>query len=172
VFFATIFVVILITNVAVRGLASGMVLLSLVFVVLLLAYLDWWDEILTWMGNLSVHMNLGAYLVFSTMVFIVWALAFFVFDRLSYWEVKPGQITHVYLLGGGSRSYDTNGMNLEKRRDDVFRHWLLGFGSGDLHVSTMGARSREFDIPNVLFAGSRSEVMQRLIATVPDQAHS
>ena len=62
VFFLTLFLVILITNVTVRGLASGMVILSLVFTVVLFAYLDWWDDILAWMGNLSVHLNLGAYL--------------------------------------------------------------------------------------------------------------
>lgn len=168
VFFLTLFLVILITNVTVRGLASGMVILSLVFTVVLFAYLDWWDDILAWMGNLSVHLNLGAYLVFSSLVFIAWGLAFFIFDRLHYWTVSPGQVTHEYLLGGGSRSFDAHGMVLEKRRDDIFRHWILGFGSGDLHIVTTGAKREEFDIPNVLFAGGKAEAIQRLIATQPD----
>lgn len=168
VFFLTLFLTILITNVTVRGLASGMVMLSLVFTVVLFAYLEWWDPILRWMGNLSVHLNLGAYLVFSTLVFTAWALAFFVFDRLNYWTVRPGQVTREFMLGGGSRSFDTDGMVLEKRRDDVFRHWILGFGSGDLHIIATGARREEFDISNVLFAGAKAEVVQRLIATKPD----
>ena len=42
-------------------------------------------------------------------------------------------------VGGGEKSYDTAGMSIEKHRDDLFRHWVLGLGSGDLTVRTSGA---------------------------------
>jgi len=32
----------------------------------------------------------------------------------------------------------------------VFRHWLLGFGSGDLTVRTAGTTTKEFEMPSVL----------------------
>src|SRR3712207_8475364 len=55
---------------------------------------------------------------------------------------SPGQVTHVFVLGAASKSYDTENMVLEKFRDDLFRHWILGFGSGDLHITTYGAERR------------------------------
>ena len=30
-------------------------------------------------------------------------------------------------------------MVFEKIRQDLFRHWILGLGSGDLRINTMGA---------------------------------
>lgn len=167
-FFLTLFLVILITNFAARGLASVIVIMSVVLATVLLAYFGMWDEVLGWLGNLSVHVNLGAYVAFSALLFAVWALTFFVIDHMSYWLVKPGQITRVQVLGTGSHSYDTDGMVLEKHRDDIFRHWVLGLGSGDLVIQTMGANRDTIHIPNVLFIGSKIEDVQEMIATEPD----
>jgi hypothetical protein len=63
----------------------------------------------------------------------------------------PGQLTHDAVIGGAQKSYDTRGMVFEKNRQDLFRHWILGFGSGDIEISTTGARREMFNIPNVLF---------------------
>ncbi len=169
VFFLTLFLVILITNVTVRGMASGMVILSLILVTVLLAYFGWWDTVLNWFGHLRIHMNLGAYLFFSTLIFGVWFLTVFIFDRMSYWLIKPGQITYVTVFGAGSKSYDTEGMVLEKYRGDVFRHWILGLGSGDLHIQTTGATRDRIDVPNVLFIGSKISTIQQMIAERPNE---
>jgi hypothetical protein len=59
-------------------------------------------------------------------------------------------------------------MGLEKHRDDIFRHWLLGFGSGDLKIRTSGATHEQIDLRNVLFIGSKVKAMQQLIAEVPE----
>jgi hypothetical protein len=169
IFFLVLFTVILITNVVVRGLASGMVVLAVILATVLLAYFNLWDVVLGWLGNLKIHLNLGAYIWFSTLMFIVWALAVFVFDRMNYWEIKPGQITREAVLGAGSVSYDTNGMTLEKYRGDIFRHWILGLGSGDLHIQTTGATRDRIDLPNVLFIGSKIALIQRMIAERPNE---
>jgi hypothetical protein len=168
IFFVTLFLVVLITNVSVRGLASGMVVLSILLTTVLFAYLEWWDPILAWAGNLSIHMNMGGYVFFSTLMFLVWFLAVFIFDRMSFWRIKPGQITQEFVFGAGSRSYDTQGIVVEKHRDDVFRHWILGAGSGDLVIRTSGANRDTIQVPNVAFIGSKIEVLQRMIATEPD----
>jgi hypothetical protein len=60
-------------------------------------------------------------------------------------------------------------MALEKHRDDLFRHWLLGLGSGDLRIRTSGATREQIEVPNVFFIGSKVEVIQRLIAEVPEE---
>ncbi len=168
VYFAVIFMVILITNLSVRGLASVIVILSGAFLTLALAYLGWWDAIFSWFGDLSIHMTLGGYFWFSTLLFVAWVVIVFGVDRVSYWEVTPGQLTRQSLLGAGSQSYNTQGMAMQKHREDLFRHWLLGFGSGDLVISTSGAIAKQINMPNVAFVGSKVDEVQRLISTIPD----
>lgn len=159
--------VILITNLSVRGMASAMVLMGAALVSVILAYFGWWDDVLGFVGNLKIQMNLGAYFWFSTIMFVVWFVSVFFLDRLSYWEVTPGQVSREVVLGAGTKSYDTNGMMLEKHQEDVFRHWLLGVGSGDLQIRTTGATRETIEIPNVLFIASKIKAMQRLIAVEP-----
>ena len=166
-FFMVLIMVILISSVSVRGLASALVILAIGFVTVLLAYLDLWDEIFNWLGNINIHLSEGAYFWFSTLLLFVWILAVFVFDRFTYWSFKPGQVTLQQTFGAGSKSYDTNGMLLEKHREDLFRHWLLGLGSGDLKINTTGATKEQIDVPNILFLGSKIKTMQRLIAEEP-----
>lgn len=168
IFFLVFFLVLVITNFSVRGLASGMVIMGVTLGTVVLALLGWWDEIFRWFGRLQIHLNLGAYFWFSTVMFALWAVTVFALDRMSYWEISPGQLTHFSLFGGGSRSYNAQGMGLEKHRDDLFRHWLLGLGSGDLQIRTSGATHEKIDVLNVLFIGSKVERMQKLIAEVPE----
>ena len=80
---------------------------------------------------------------------------------------QPGQITREHFWGAGSQSYATENMTLEKRRNDLFRHWILGLGSGDLRVHTYGAQHEEIFIPNVLFVGYKIHAVERLIAERP-----
>jgi hypothetical protein len=167
-FFLCLFLVIVITNFSVRGLASGMVIMGVVLLTVLLAYVGWWDNVFSWFGNLEIHLNLGAYFWFSTLMLVLWLVTVFGLDRMSYWEVTPGQLTYKSLLGGGSKSYNAQGMGLEKHRDDLFRHWLLGMGSGDLQIRTSGATREQIDVPNVLFIGAKAAAMQRLISEVPE----
>jgi hypothetical protein len=167
IFFLTIFLTILITNVTIRGLASVIVIMGIVLGTVLLAYFNLWDELLDWLGGLKIYLNLGAYFWFATLMFAVWVFTVFVFDRLSYWRIKPGQVTQEFVLGAASRSYDTENMVLEKFRDDFFRHWLLGMGSGDLRIKPYGSDREEIDIPNVLFVGTKVQTIRRMIATEP-----
>ncbi len=168
IFFFVLFLVILITSVSVRGLASGMIILGLAFVTVLLAYFGWWDHVLSWFGGLEISLNLGAYFWFSTLMMIVWLASVFGLDRMSYWEIKPGQLTLHTLFGSGSQSYNTQGMALDKQHDDLFRHWLIGLGSGDLEIHTSGASRQQINVRNVLFIGSKVPVIQKLIAESPE----
>jgi len=159
--------VILITNVTLRGLMSVVVVILCMFFAVLFAWLDWWETILAWLPYLAMYMNLGFYVFFSTAVFICWALAFFVFDRMTYWRIRPGQMTLERVIGGGERSYDTRGLVFEKHLVDFFRHSVLGLGSGDLRIKTSGAHAEEIYIPNVMFVHRKVVQIQRLIAISP-----
>jgi hypothetical protein len=64
-------------------------------------------------------------------------------------------------IGGGEQAFPTEGMTLEKHRSDLFRHWILGLGSGDLTVKTM--RGDHFDLHNVLFVGRKKAMIEDLM---------
>jgi hypothetical protein len=169
IFLLTVMLVILVTNVTVRGLASVVVILSLCVAALILALFHKWDVVLDWLGQLKIHFNLGAYFWFSTLILVFWFLSVVVFDRLSYWRITPGQVTRENIFGASSKSYDANNMVLEQLRSDLFRHWFLGFGSGDLQIRPFGAQQDVIFVPNVLFLGSKVRRIEHMIATEPDR---
>jgi hypothetical protein len=161
---------ILITNTYMRGLVSLAVVVCAGFLVLLLAYFDWWPDIFSWFGHQAVYMDMAFYLFLSTGLLLIWLLVVGLFDHLSFWRVRPGQITHEYVLGAVESSYDTDNMVFTKRQADLFRNWILGLGSGDLQMQTMGGRGITAKVSNVLFINARMAQIQRLIATKPDVA--
>ncbi|MDX2265260.1 MAG: hypothetical protein NW215_09855 [Hyphomicrobiales bacterium] len=167
-FITVLLLVILFTNARMRGVYSAVAILAVAFIAVLFAWLGWWDDIFAIIPDLNVHMNVGFYLIFSTVLFIMWAMAFFIFDRMKIWIVRPGQMTVKEIIGGGETSYDARGMLFEEHSDDLFRHILLGLGSGDLRITTAGAKREEFYLPNVLFADWKVKEAQRLIAVKPD----
>lgn len=162
-----IMLVIVITTVPLRGISSLVVLVTIALIVVSISALGWWDNILNALGQLRVHMNMGFYVFFSSFLFLVWAAVFFGFDRMNYWRFTPGQITHNTVFGGGERSFDTEGLAFTKLRDDLFRHLILGLGSGDLMMDPMkagGANKEDLAIHNVLFIGSKLQAIEKLIS--------
>lgn len=163
IFVMSLLLVVLFTNVTVRGLASIIAIAVLIIATLLLAQFRMWDDIFTWVGGLDIRMNAGGYLAIATPLFLLWAFTVFVYDRYVYLVVTRGQIRLRRDIGDGEVAVDTHAVMLEKKRDDLFRHWLLGFGTGDLHVKTGGAANLEFDLNNVVFVGSKLSRIQDLI---------
>ena len=159
---------ILVTSTKVKGMKAALMLATMAFFALLFAHLNWWEAILGWIGDQSISMSLGFYLFSSSLLFVAWLISVFLVDHMSFWRFRPGQITHEYLGGIVDKSYDTDNMTLLKRQDDIFRHWVIGLGSGDLNMQTMGGRGVEMNVPNVLFVIGKISRIQRLIATKPD----
>ncbi len=168
-FIVILALIMMFTNERARGIYSVVGLLSIAFVTVLFAWLGWWDSILRLIPQLTVYMNFGFYLTFSTLLLIIWLARFFFFDRLTFWRLRPGQLTEEHLIGSGEQSYDTRGMLFEQRANDFFRH-IVGLGAADLFLITTGAKKEEIDIPNVLFANRKIRMMQRLIAIKPEEA--
>jgi hypothetical protein len=53
-------------------------------------------------------------------------------------------------------------MVFQKKRSDLFRHWVLGFGSGDLIIRPANSREH-IELPNVTFVARRvREIEARL----------
>ena len=167
-FIVVLLLLIVFTNVRMRGVNSVVALLGIAFVTVLLAWLGWWDDIAALIPYLSVQMNIGFYLVFSTGLMVIWLIMFFIFDRLTYWRIRPGQLTEEHIVGGGAESFDTNGLRFQRLNADFFRG-LLGLGAGDLTVTTAGGREAAIHIPNVLFVASKVHAVEKLIAVKPER---
>jgi hypothetical protein len=138
------------------------------FFVVLFAWFGWWDDILRIIPQLSARANMGFYLLFSTSLLLVWLLAFFVFDRLTVWRIRPGQMVEERLIGGQARSYDTNGLVFERKGQDLFHDIILGLGAGDLTLTIGGANEETIQIPNVLFVKRKVKAIERLISVKPE----
>src|SRR5205823_1229424 len=140
-----------ITNVPLRGLWSVIIIVVVVLVSVIFAVLEWWTWIFNQIGSLHIYIGMAGYLFFATVLFIMWCVSTFIFDHQIYIVFSPGQMKVCQEIGGGEQAYDTSGMTIEKHRDDLFRHWVLGLGSGDLTVRTSGAQIHTIVMPNVLF---------------------
>jgi hypothetical protein len=154
--------VIVITNVPLRGMWSVVILISAVLLTIIFIYAGVWDYIFGAIGLLDIHINAAGYFFISTVLLILWAVAVYLFDPQEYYLFTPGQMQIHKLIGGASEAYDTRGMFTEKHRDDLFRHWVLGLGTGDLTVRTSGATSKEFKIPNVWWVGHKLTQIQEM----------
>ena len=155
IFAFVLLMVIVITNVPLRGMWSLLIILLVVLMIVIFALADLWKPIIELFGRLDIRMTAGGYFLIATVLFAVWLVTFIFFDRQIYMRFTPGQLKVCTEIGGGEKVYDAVGMTLEKQRSDLFRHWILGLGSGDLVVRTSGAQAHQFDLPNVLFIGRK-----------------
>ena len=165
VFIVVLLLVVFITNVPIRGLWSVIVILTVLLVTIILALAGWWDDILEAAAHSHVYINAFGYLAISVPLLVLWLVVVLFFDRKMYMVFAPGQLLVRQDIGSGEVAYDTVGMVVAKRRSDLFRHWLLGFGSGDLLVKTAGANAQQFEMHNVLFVGSKLQLIQDMLQT-------
>lgn len=163
IFAITLILVILITNVPLRGLWSVVVIIIVVLGTIIFALAGWWTTILEIFYLLDIRINMGGYLFISSLLFLIWLITLLFFDRQTYLVFTPGQLKVCTMIGGGEKAYDTQGMTISKQRSDLFRHWILGIGSGDLIVNTTGAHVEQFDWPNVLFIGTKVHKIERML---------
>jgi hypothetical protein len=154
--------VIAITNVHMRGLWSFFVLLVLIMLTFIAAAAGWWEAIFSGLGQLSIHINMGGYLLLSSVLFVLWLINFAIFDRQTYIIFAPGQVRMRLEIGGGETVYDTTGMVIQKQRSDLFRHWILWFGSGDLIIRPSGV-ANPIEMPNVLRVGRKVRLIENLV---------
>jgi hypothetical protein len=163
IFAVTLCLVIVITNVHMRGLWSVIVILAIALAAVVLAIMGWWDVILRTLGLIDVHINALGYATISLFLFVIWALIFLLYDRRMATIFSRGKVRVRTVIGGGESTFDTFGIRVEKHTDDVFRHWLLGFGSGDLTVKTAGTNAAQFEIPNVIFINHKLKLIRRML---------
>jgi hypothetical protein len=162
--------VLLFTNARARGLKSLVLFLTIAVVGLLVQLTYGWDQLLSYVPLLLVHMNLAYYLFFSTVLLVVWFFSIFVADRFVYWEFAPGGISKRVLFSEGSENFTTPQVETLRQSDDIFVHrvlglWFLGFGTGDLDVrfGTPGGGQRIYHLKNVWRIGHIEREINRLV---------
>jgi len=163
IFCMTLLLVITITNVPLRGMWSVVVIITIVLLSVILALAGLWEKIVTTLDLLDIRINAGGYFFISGVLCAIWAVATFAFDRQTYIIFTPGQFKVCQSIGDGEKVYDTVGMSLERQRGDIFRHYVLGLGSGDLIVKTTGAQSHHYELPNVLWIGRKVQLIEDLL---------
>jgi len=161
-FVTILLVVIFITNVPLRGMWSVMIIMAIIMLSIIFALAGWWDKILHAIDILDIRINMAGYLFISLGLLGLWCFAFFFFDRQIYITFVPGAMKVRLEIGAGEKQYDTIGMNIEKERSDIFRHRILGLGSGDLIVRTSGADRHEFRLNNVLFINRKLQAIEEM----------
>jgi hypothetical protein len=164
-FVVVLLLVLFITNVPIRGLWSVVVIITVLLGTIILALAGWWDDILEAAAHSRVYINAFGYVAISLPLLVLWLVVILFFDRQMYMVFTPGQLRVRQQIGSGEVAYDTLGMVVEKRRSDLFRHWLLGLGSGDLLVKTAGASAQQFEMHNVLFVGNKLQLIQQMLQT-------
>ena len=162
-FCMVLLLVIAITNIPLRGLWSVIVIVFILSIVIIFAILEWWAKIFEVLNFLDIRINAAGYLVISCVLFVLWLIVMLLFDRQVYMVFTPGQLRVRQEIGDAESAYDTAGMTIQKQRSDLFRHWILGIGSGDLIVKTAGAHPQEFHMPNVLFIGRKVNEIEEMI---------
>jgi hypothetical protein len=166
VFASVLLLIIVVSSVPLRGLWSLITVLLIVLFVVLFALLGWWDIILEKINLLDVRVNAGGYLFIALVLFTIWAVTIFGFDRRTYVVVTPGQVRVCQAVGAGETVYDTTGMTFQKQQNDLFRHWIVGLGSGDL-IMHRSSTNQEIDMPNVLFIAAKVRDIEQLIKERP-----
>jgi len=161
--FATVLLAtILSTSVPLRGLWSVVLVLFVVLVIVILALTPWLTRVINAISLIDIRINVGGYCFISAVLLIMWILAVFVFDRRMYMAITSGQVRVCTAIGTGETVYDTAGLTFQKRQDDLFRHWIIGLGSGDLILHRTNV-NQEIDFPNVLFIGGKIREIEKLI---------
>jgi hypothetical protein len=145
----TLLLVIFVTHVKMRGVWSLVAVFLIIFTTVLFSVLGLWDPILRTFRVIDIHINAAGYLSISLFLFLLWLAMFLVFDPLKYMIFTRGRLRVRKTIGEGEKVFDMRGMVFERHRDDIFRHWLLGFGTADLTVFTSGANAQQIEMPNV-----------------------
>ena len=161
VFCTVLLLVVVITNIPLRGLWSVMVIITIIMLSVIFALMGVWENILRGIDILDIRINMAGYVLISTVLLIIWLIALLFFDQQTYMVFTPGQFRVCQEIGGGEKIHDTTNMTVQKQRSDLFRHWILGLGSGDLIVTT--SDRQHFDLPNVLFLGRKVREIEELL---------
>jgi hypothetical protein len=163
IFVATLFVVALASTILLRGLVSIVAIVVIIALVITLAFFNLWNDVFLFLGGMDIRMNAAGYLAVGVPLFLAWLMVIGLYDRAHYVVFTPGQIRYVLEVGDSEVAVQSEGAIVEKKRNDVFRHWLLGFGTGDLVIRVGGPTGPSIELENVVNIGQKLRLIDRLL---------
>jgi hypothetical protein len=153
---------ILFTSVNIRGLWASLVILVLTSVALLLHIFELWTVIQDFLLKLRMFISAEFYLGVGIVLFSFWFLVVFVYDRRRYIELHSTHLAIVQEVGEGEKNFDVRGIVFDKKRNNFFQHIVLGFGSGDIVITTSGGQRELIYFPNVLYISSKLKAIRQV----------
>ena len=162
-FVAILIFVVFSTTVRLRGANSIIFLLVVIIAGILIVMANLSSLLAGLISGLDITMSSGFYLTIFISILGLWSLMFFVFDRVRYWEVVPGQVKEHVVWGGRDSTLGNTELKCQYKSDDFLRHRILGlFLMGDLEIVGVDAR---VELNNVFFAKRKSRRINELIVT-------
>ena len=162
-FIALILFVVVFTNVRARGVYSLMLVLLTGTAVWGVQKVPGIEKAFAWVHLLRVHLNLAFYLTFSVLLMLIWVFVTYLVDHFTWWRFSPGQVIEEHRVGQATgHAFNTEGMIIQRLPDDLFRHRVLGFGTGDFVVKP--ASGDTFEIHNVWRANKKQRLLEDMIA--------
>jgi hypothetical protein len=164
IFFLTLLIVFVASNVQLRGLWEWITILGIALFVAVISLYGWWQRLVEWFNVVHIHINMAGYIFLSVWFLVIWALSVYLFDRRTYIIFSSGQVRIRDQIGQAEKVYDVTNMTFQIQPNVFFRHRILGlYGAGDLVVRTGGPHSELLEWPNVLFVRSRlKQIEERL----------
>ncbi len=156
-FVVVVAVVMLFTNVRIRGIPGYVVFIMIASSIGALFYTSYWERVFVDVPGSFLALSGSFYAVFGIVFFVAWFLTVFIVDRATYLEVERGQVTDVNMITGETRSYPTLLAQIRCERTDPLVNFVLGmgwigFGTADIRISVPSdskESSRTLRIPNV-----------------------
>jgi len=112
-FMILLILVIVITNVPLRGMWSVMIIMLVILLSIIFALAGWWDNILNALSMLDIRISQGGYIFLGLALLGAWLVTFLFFDRQLYIIFQPGIMKVCLEIGAGEKAYDTIGMTIE-----------------------------------------------------------
>ena len=163
IFVATLLLVALASTILLRGLVSIIAIIVIVTLVITLALFNLWNDVFLFLGGMDIRMNAAGYLAVGVPLFLAWLAVITIYDRAHYVIFTAGQIRYVLEVGDNEIALQSEGAVVEKKRSDVFRHWLLGFGTGDLLIRVGGPNGPAIELENVINISRKLKLIDRLL---------
>lgn len=154
-YISIVIITIFMTSVRMKGFLPVLAIFSAIAVSLLLAWLGAWDNVTGLIPPAKVHLTSGFYFVCSTALLVLWMLVVFGSDRLAYWLIQNNRLTRVRVFGTNGSSEDISKLKLEHQSTDLIRHYIFGFGSGDITIRPESGTRIPVEIQNVLNVQSK-----------------
>lgn len=154
------------TTVRLRGANSVIFGLLLAIGGILLGTANLGGPIADYIGQLDIRMSASFYGFMGISIFVIWAVMIFGFDRVTFYDIAPGQVHQRVIWGTGDRAESGASARCTYKKDDFLRHRMIGLGmTGDIEIQF--PNNEVWELHNVFFAKRKARRINELIVLRP-----